>query len=335
MTRRVRKSRRFSHCANMTRRGSRSLIQICAYLAFITVAVAGDQEECDKTKCPGPLGYYEALGCTPVYEKEGDCCATKYNCDHLKGRSTLKCYVNGKVYEIGEKLKDEDANPCDIGCTCHQGYDGIASFNCAIVDCFQGPVPPGCYRQNSPLLCCPGKDVCPENPEDRAVCNVDGKEYKEGEYFSVENEPDLNCVCQPGYEGQNVEPFCAKPKRPYCSPDFKNPSSIVNNCAPVYYSGQSPQTSCSVFVRCQNNNDTVIHNEDSSKSADKNPDDEDVCHFGNMTMHRGDELNQATDYNSVCVKCVCEVPPLPTCQRLPDAECDITKHPPFHNFEPL
>ncbi|XP_071566357.1 uncharacterized protein [Temnothorax nylanderi] len=213
MTERRRKSRKFSHCSNMTRRGSRSFIQICAYLAFITVTIAADQEECDKTKCPGPLAYYEALGCTPVFEKEGDCCATKYNCDHLKERSTIKCYVNGKEYEIGEKLKDEDANPCDVSCTCLLGRDGNASFNCAIVDCFHGPVKP------------------------------------------------------------------------------------------------------------ENDNDAVIHNE----SGDENPDDKDVCHFGNLTMQLGDELNQSTDYSSACVKCVCEVPPVPTCQRLPDDECDVTK----------
>lgn len=83
------------------------------------------KEECDKTKCPGPLAYYEALDCKPVYEHEGDCCAIKYNCEHLKERSKNKCYVNGKVYELGESLKDEDANPCDIGCTCVSGYDGM------------------------------------------------------------------------------------------------------------------------------------------------------------------------------------------------------------------
>lgn len=53
------------------------------------------------------------------------------------------------------------------------------------------------------------------------------------------------------------------------------------------------------------------------------------CKFGNMTMLLGDELNQATDYNSVCVKCVCEVPPVPTCQRLSDEECDVTNQPAF------
>ena len=54
-----------------------------------------------------------------------------------------------------------------------------------------------------------------------------------------------------------------------------------------------------------------------------------MCRFGNMTMHKGDELNQGTFYDSVCVKCVCEVPPLPTCQQLPESECDVTKHEPF------
>ncbi|XP_011641422.1 uncharacterized protein LOC105429889 [Pogonomyrmex barbatus] len=306
----------------MTRSGS--LIQTCGYLAFVAVTVVIAQE-CDKTKCPGPLAYYNALGCIPIYEKEGDCCATKYNCDHLKERSKDKCYVNDVEYNIGEHLKEEHANPCDKGCFCAK-TDGGASFICAVVDCFHPPPRPGCYRKNSPLNCCPGEEVCPEKPEDRAICNVDGKEYKDGEYFTVESDPDLSCICQPGYEGQNVEPFCAKPKHSYCNPYFRHRSDVDNNCVPVYYSSQSPQTGCSVFSRCQNDKDTVIHKEDNSKSV---KDDEDVCHFGNMVMHHGDELNQATDYNSVCVKCVCEIPPVPTCQRLPDEECDVTDHPDF------
>lgn len=41
-----------------------------------------------------------------------------------------------------------------------------------------------------------------ENPEDRAICEVNGKEYRDGEYFSLENEPDKNCICSPGYKGK-------------------------------------------------------------------------------------------------------------------------------------
>lgn len=76
------------------------------------------EDACDKTKCLGPLEYYKLLDCKPVYEKEGDCCAIRYNCDHLKEKFKNKCYVNGKEYQIGESLKDEDKNPCDIECKC-------------------------------------------------------------------------------------------------------------------------------------------------------------------------------------------------------------------------
>lgn len=51
--------------------------------------------------------------------------------------------------------------------------------------------------------------------------------------------------------GENIEPFCARPKHPYCDPLFASPIDIKNNCAPVYYSSQSPQTSCAVFYRCR------------------------------------------------------------------------------------
>lgn len=81
------------------------------------------KENCDKTKCPGPLRYYQDLGCTPVYQNPGDCCAVEYDCSHLKNLSKDKCYANGHEYNIGDELRDEDKNPCDIGCTCRSYTD--------------------------------------------------------------------------------------------------------------------------------------------------------------------------------------------------------------------
>ena len=46
-----------------------------------------------------------------------------------------------------------------------------------------------------------------------------------------------------------------------------------------------------------------------------------MCKFGNNTMHIGDVVPPGDDYSSKCIKCVCEVPPLPTCQQLPANEC--------------
>ncbi|XP_076668148.1 kielin/chordin-like protein [Andrena cerasifolii] len=311
-----------------TRAESRSFVQTCVFLTLLVAVHAAPQEVCDKTKCPGPLNYYQGLGCTPVYKNPGDCCAERYNCNHLKNLSNDKCYVNGHEYNIGDALREEDRNPCDVGCTCRKNYDGTAAFVCAIVDCFYPNASPNCYRRHAPDQCCPGPEICPEDEKDRATCEVDGKVYKDGEFFQPESDPENNCVCMPGYKGENVEPFCKKPNREYCNPLFRNAGSVHQNCVPVFYNNQDPQTDCSVSTRCQNDNDTVIHNHDSTKSS-SDTDEDDLCRFGNMTMHRGDELNQGTDYSSVCVKCVCEVPPVPTCQRLPDSECDVTKHEPF------
>ncbi|XP_074114878.1 LOW QUALITY PROTEIN: uncharacterized protein LOC141537656 [Cotesia typhae] len=195
-----------------------------------------------------------------------------------------------------------------------------------VLDCFYGHITPGCYLRNTPSECCPGEEVCPESLEDRATCDVNGKEYKDGEYFELESDPDKSCICQPGYTGKNEPPFCIKLKY-ICSLEMRHASDIHRRCAPVYYSNQSPQTSCSVFSRCQNPRDEVIKSNGTSTL-----DSDMTCIFGNLTMNAGDELNRSTDYSSVCVKCVCEVGPVPTCQRLPDEECDIIEHPPF-NFD--
>ncbi|XP_036144305.1 uncharacterized protein LOC105837357 [Monomorium pharaonis] len=311
--------KRFSHIAK-----NLFLLQLIIYVLVLNHWIK--TITCDKTICPGPLAYYEDLNCTPVYEQESGCCPIRYNCDHLKERSPTKCYINDHEYEIGEKLKNGDATPCDDNCYCQLNSNNIATFKCTPVVCSNnGTVKPGCYRRNTALNCCPGEEVCLENSEDRAVCNVDGKEYRDGESFTIESE-NLNCVCQPGYEGKNVLPFCRK-RKSHCNPDFYNATYIIKNCAPIYHSTQSPQTSCNVDWLCQNNNDTVVHvHKDDLKSvidrqiAENSVNDENVCLFGNMIMHRGDKLKQGN--HSKCLSCVCEVPPVLTCQRLIDEECN-------------
>ncbi|XP_012147112.2 kielin/chordin-like protein [Megachile rotundata] len=306
-------------------RDSCSFVQSCVLLALLVAVHVAGREICDQTKCPGPLRYYKDLGCKPVYNKPDDCCPKSFNCDHLKSLSKDKCYANGHEYNIGEELKDEDKNPCDFACKCMSFDKSPPSFICAAYDCaFMSQ--PNCYYQNSYDSCCPGPYVCLKEGEERPTCEVDGKIYKDGESFSPKSDPELDCYCKPGYKGENVEPFCKKPNRDYCSPLFRNAADVHRMCAPVFYDGQNPQKDCSVTSRCQNANDTVIHNHDSGKSL-SDDEESNVCIFGDMKMHVGDELNQGTDYDSVCVKCVCEVPPFPTCQRLPYSKCNDTLEP--------
>lgn len=302
---------------------------LCLCLTLLSTSA---DDSCDKSKCPGPIVYYEDLGCKPVYKAPDNCCPYKYNCDHLKTRSSDKCYANGNEYAIGESLKEEDANPCDIACTCRKHRD-VAQFNCAIVDCpYHRPPNPDCYLARNVSQCCPGPLICSEKPEDRATCEVDGKIYKDGEEFVSKSEPNKRCFCGPGYKGKNIEPFCrVVPAVPTCRTEFYHADDIKNNCTPTYYYSQSPQKDCSVAYRCQNDRDEVI-----KQNRDANPpqaDDDMVCQFGTLLMRHGDELNQATHYVSVCIRCVCEVGPVPTCQRLSDEECDVTKHPAFDNLK--
>ncbi|XP_076245260.1 uncharacterized protein LOC143185854 [Calliopsis andreniformis] len=309
-----------------TRVDPHSLVRKCVFLTLLVAAHAAPQVPCDKESCPGPLRHYKELGCTPIYENPGDCCAARFDCSHLKNLSKDKCYVNGHEYEVGEKLRDEDRNPCDIECRCGK-FNDVASFICAAYDCALIGLQPNCFYRNSADLCCPGPMVCLAEGEERATCEVDGKIYKDGEYFKPESEPEKECYCKPGYKGENVEPFCITLKHSYCSPLFRQADIVHKNCVPTFYNNQNPQKDCSYASRCQNAKDIVIHSENAKSHVDT--DESEMCRFGNMTMHVGDELNQGTFYDSVCMKCVCEVPPIPTCQRLPDSECDVTKHEPF------
>ncbi|XP_031841939.1 uncharacterized protein LOC116431101 [Nomia melanderi] len=288
-------------------------------LVTLLVASSAAREICDKSKCSGPLTYYKGLNCKPVYKNTNDCCPESFDCSHLKNLSEKKCYANGNEYSIGESLKDEDANACDIGCTCVEGYNGgLPYFSCAIVDCpfSEIDVRENCFHKNTPDTCCATSLVCLKEGEKRATCEVDGKTYKEGEYFQPKSDSGLNCYCMPNYKGENVAPFC---KKHHCRPLFRGADDVRQNCVPVFYVGQNPQTDCNIASRCQNENDTVISNHDAKAVVET--DESKMCRFGNLTMYIGDELNQDTGYDSRCVKCVCEVPPFPTCMHRDDGEC--------------
>ncbi|XP_011504782.1 PREDICTED: kielin/chordin-like protein [Ceratosolen solmsi marchali] len=313
-----------------------AFLQICLCLILVSTVSA---KHCDKTQCKGPIRYLEELKCKPIYDKPGDCCAIRYDCSHLSRRSKDKCYFNGKTYNIGQIIKDEDqSNPCNIGCTCKRSYAGIAGFTCAVAECMF-PIREGCFLGKSLDSCC-GREICPtDDSQHKMICEVDGQTYMQGMNFYPMKDPDLICQCLPGYRGENVKPFCRKID---CGTELHQAIEIYNKCPPVFYSDQKPQDSCPLQHRCQNKDDKLLNgrivpilsvpgvfllemiNNKNNKFIDNNK-----CKFGNLTMEIGDELNQATDYSSVCVRCVCEVPPTPTCQRLPDNECDVTNHPLF------
>ncbi|XP_076643958.1 uncharacterized protein LOC143354094 isoform X2 [Halictus rubicundus] len=300
---------------------SRAFLSRCVLLALLVASCAS--EVCDKSKCPGPLGHYNNIQCKPIYKNPDDCCAEAYDCSHLEKMSKDKCYVNGHEYSIGEKLRDEDALPCDNGPVCTGGEDGGAAYfhYSKGTECPEEPTEKNCYIRRSLDTCCSTTRVCLEEGEVKATCEVDGHVYNDGDFFTPHSNPQLDCVCLPGYTGENVEPFCKMPNRQFCDARFNDPMQIHNKCAPVYDRTEFVHIGCTTESRCASDNDVVVHGHDGK--SESVTDDSKVCKLGNLTMHIGDTLNEGNTPDSVCVKCKCEVPPIPTCMH--EENCDATK----------
>ncbi|XP_071861944.1 uncharacterized protein isoform X4 [Bombus fervidus] len=290
-----------------------SIIQTCVLLMFlIVVQVTGQvsEENCGEIKCPGPLRYYKALGCTPIYVNPDDNCAEAYDCSHLDDWSRDKCYVNGHEYSVGETLRPEDSNPCDRNCTCtHSNND--ANFACAKRKTCDRVEEESCLYRRAHGLCC-DDPFCDEEEADNITCNVDGKVYKAGEYFYPNADPKLLCLCMEGYTGENIEPFCQQLNRDPCSALFDGAATQVHNkWIPVFFlfNHYCPVT----FYRYPSPSDSVIskHNSTTSVPVEGNV----TCRHGNLMLHIGEELSdeQPTEIWSAGVKCVCEVPPYVTC----------------------
>ncbi|XP_014218743.1 chordin-like protein 2 [Copidosoma floridanum] len=279
---------------------------LCFFMVVLTVSSQG----CDKSKCKGPIRYYEELGCKPNI-KDGECCASSYDCTHLKNRSAHKCYVNGQEYNIGESLRNEDrSGPCDVACFCNFGYDKAAEFTCAQIDCPRIPVHQGCFLRRHLDSCCNEEEVCPKQNEKIEECSFNGTTYKHGEIF-YPNERKM-CQCsKSSNDDKKMEVVC---RTLSCGIELRRSTELRENCPPVFLPHQLPSQSCSYEYKCQEDMDKV---KSTSKSTGGNSQSREItdamkCKFGNITMNIGDELSQKENDN---VKCVCEVPPMPTCTK--------------------
>ncbi|XP_011504779.1 PREDICTED: uncharacterized protein LOC105367709 [Ceratosolen solmsi marchali] len=291
-------------------------LYLCLFFAFLRIISA---QECDPRNCNGPIMFYKDLNCKPIYNELDTCCAIGYDCSHLNERSPFKCYANNNEYRIGEKLEAYDrSSPCDQDCICEFSDNNIAKFMCTNTDCLIANVRNGCYFKPKPNTCCDGEIICVERNDDIVTCEVDGQVYTDGQEFYPSDNPYLVCTCMEGYLRKSVHEYCRNIK---CGTELRYSAEIRKNCAPIYSDYQWVQTSCPINYRCQNENDRVLRYSLLQDISDLIL-GEFVCVFGDILMQIGDELNQATDYSSICVRCVCEVPPAPTCQRLSKNECN-------------
>ncbi|KYM97703.1 hypothetical protein ALC62_11604 [Cyphomyrmex costatus] len=303
---------------------TRNCVQVCVYVAFIVAVVVADQENAIFA-CSGPLAYYMDLGCMPVYynTKYKSFCVKRFDCSHLRRRYKDKCYINGHEYIHNEILRKEDANVCD-NCICKRTENineiEVAAFECDKSKCAKRTtVNQGCYLRGDPSECCKEEVICPSNIQNRSICNVSGEYYWDGELFHVQNEPNLKCICQPGYNGQNVPPFCVKQNHSLCDhPAFEHTDYFRRNCAPIFINVINGTTTCYRKMKCQSLDDIVVPHETPFVMDD---DINDMCLFGNMMLRIGDIMEPSFDEHFNCILCICEVPPVLSCKYVERYEC--------------
>ncbi|XP_018352480.1 PREDICTED: uncharacterized protein LOC108754562 [Trachymyrmex septentrionalis] len=284
---------------------TRICVQLCVYVTFVAAIVITTNR--DIFECPGPLMYYKDLRCTPIYDDK-DNCPKKFNCNHIKLRSRKKCYINGRVYKPNQFLYDKDSNVCDTSCICtlSPNRNQIAAFDCINFQCPKKKIKDGCYLRQDPTICCQNPiEICPKTQQDRPFCIVNNHRYLDGEYFKVNEEPDLICICQPGYKHENVPPYCMKPNHSPCHPAFSHEDYFNRNCAPVY--NYYEMDKCHVKMLCQVSGDTTIPRQLPFIMDD---DWSNMCIFGNLLMRIGDRLEPSSIYT---IDCICEIPPVLTC----------------------
>lgn len=85
---------------------------------YLVVLAYGDGGDCPPSTCAQPPKHYKELGCTPVKE-DGECCASSYLCPDLNKLDKTKCHFNGKEYNVGDRIPQEDtAENCAAACFC-------------------------------------------------------------------------------------------------------------------------------------------------------------------------------------------------------------------------
>ncbi|KAF2904084.1 hypothetical protein ILUMI_02101 [Ignelater luminosus] len=246
---------------------------------------------------------YEDLKCVPTFD-DTTSCLKEYDCSHINNKPPGKCLLRGKLYKPGEEPDEASGveGRCDHAfCTCSE----IGDFECAIPSdsCAEFWVPnfvkPGCYLGYELNQCCTSGQICPPF-DNNAKCEVNGVVYEEGKRFEHPSFKCIQCICQKGFQGQFLPPFC---QRSNCTTELLYSKSIRDYCAPFY---TSLDNCCPISWVCPVKDEIYI-------PAFSEPPLEPQCRFGNRKMRLGEKIEQPATAHTKPVFCECITPPYLTC----------------------
>lgn len=141
-----------------------------------------------------------------------------------------------------------------------------AEFQCAVVDCPEYENEDSrCYYKYELGYCCATQKICRKlfqlstdnlklkytrilAPFSGITCKVGSNIYREGEQFFA-SDSCTECVCQKGFSGKFVEPFC---RRIDCPIQLNSVEVIAKRCAPVYIAKPNEPLCCPTTFLCRN-----------------------------------------------------------------------------------
>uniref|UniRef100_A0A8D8H0G7 (northern house mosquito) hypothetical protein n=1 Tax=Culex pipiens TaxID=7175 RepID=A0A8D8H0G7_CULPI len=180
------------------------------------------------------MRHYKSMGCIASNQKSSNGCPAHFDCPNLTDRKSDKCYIHGKVYDIGEQVPSEEtAGSCTIlFCS---GFNDTAHFSIAIIDCAEFFAPSGidCVRQYRRGQCCSYGSVCGHSRNNLRTCSVGNETLYEGQRYAVKGDPCKICVCTVDSGGFPVE-NCIEQR---CAFEFTDADKLLAGAAPVYEEG--------------------------------------------------------------------------------------------------
>ncbi|KAL5236199.1 hypothetical protein ACI65C_003609 [Semiaphis heraclei] len=165
-----------------------------------------------------------------------------------------------------------------------------------------------CYYKFDKNLCCETESYCPEdNNATIHECIFDGKTYKDGQQFKIQN--DYLCVCSPEFNGTANDKLCSRFK---CDYELLYMENILNLDAPLYFEEKDGCPINWYHSEYEHDFGTVeVTGAINSSSY--------VCKYGSLSVPIGQQLkidrlsieNSESDTHKTI--CTCDIPPLITC----------------------
>ncbi|XP_052870872.1 uncharacterized protein LOC128276448 [Anopheles cruzii] len=263
-------------------------------------------------ECPEPTKHYTTIGCVASVHQTAQGCPRWFDCSELAQRTSDKCYLYGKSYQLNDHVPDEKIKPtCSALCTCQKNARGMAEFHCGHIDCpeFLAPLAlnrAGCVRQYRANECCSSRQVCGEKKFHLARCTLDGTRYYEGERMGLAHDPCLTCICSANFNETQDPLSQTKCYTNDCPFELTSPSVLLSGAAPVYYG----RGCCPWEWRMPKPEDRLQANDN---------DDNELrsgsiyrCRYGNLTLHAGESLvPDVTSHGTY--ECRCSIPPMVHC----------------------